>query len=491
MAVVLVAAAFVPATSAADTVRVTTGAELAGALARGVAGDTIQLAPGPYGPVTITGRGGPAADLTLAGDAGATLAGLTITGSQRIVLSGLGLVPAGAEARISIASSSAVTLRGLRADGGASGAGVSIDLAASATGVMIADSTFLHCASPYCIRTMSPDVVIQHNTFDDLDDTDAVHGFGGGVIRGNHMDHALPHGGGNHNDFIQIGAGGPWTIDGNWFGVRAGGAASVWLDPINGGLIHDAVIENNIVTGHHPGQYVGIFVGGDGTPADLLPRNIAVINNTVISGISNSLRFGRAYATLPVEQRPLVVDNAGERLVGMCDRIRSGRNVFRVGQACAATDVIGNPHLDADGAPTPASRLLIDGGDPEVAPEHDFFGYPRTVGAPDIGAIEFGASRAPAPLPVKAHARARLILLHVRRSLHRTTVRVRAADAARVTVTLLRNGRIVARSARARPGHAVVTLTLATPRHGKLVVRIRALGPGGGAVRVIRLGARP
>ena len=51
--------------------------------------------------------------------------------------------------------------------------------------------------------------MIQHNTFDDLDDTDAVHGFGGGVIRGNHMDHALPHGGGNHNDFIQIGAGGP------------------------------------------------------------------------------------------------------------------------------------------------------------------------------------------------------------------------------------------------------------------------------------------
>ena len=107
--------------------------------------------------------------------------------------------------------------------------------------------------------------MIQHNSFDDLDDTDAVHGFGGGVIRANHMDHALPHGGGNHNDFIQIGAGGPWTIDGNWFGVRTGGAASIWLDPINGGLIHDAVIENNVVTGHYGGQYVGIFVGGDGT----------------------------------------------------------------------------------------------------------------------------------------------------------------------------------------------------------------------------------
>ena len=131
--------------------------------------------------------------------------------------------------------------------------------------------------------------------------------------------------------------------------MRTGGAASIWLDPINGGLIHDAVIENNVVTGHYAGQYVGIFVGGDGTSAALLPRNITVINNTVISGLSNSLRFGRAYATLPLDQRPLVVNNTGERLLDMCDRIRSGHNVFGVGQACTATDVIGNPHLDATG----------------------------------------------------------------------------------------------------------------------------------------------
>ena len=273
---------------------------------------------------------------------------MTITGSQRIVVSGLGVAPAGTAALIRVASSNGVTFRGLILDGGAGGAGAAMDITADATGVVIADSTFLHCSSPYCIRTMAPDVVIQHNTFDELDDTDAVHGFGGGVIRANHMDHALPHGDGNHNDFIQIGAGGPWTIDGNWFGVRTGGAASIWLDPINGGLIHDAVIENNVVTGHYAGQYVGIFVGGDGTSAALLPRNITVINNTVISGLSNSLRFGRAYATLPLDQRPLVVNNTGERLLDMCDRIRSGHNVFGVGQACSATDVIGNPHLDAD-----------------------------------------------------------------------------------------------------------------------------------------------
>jgi hypothetical protein len=79
-----------------------------------------------------------------------------------------------------------------------------MEIAADATGLVIADSTFLHCSSPYCIRTIAPDIVIRHTTFDDLDDSDAVHGFGGGVIRADHMDHALPHGDGNPNDFTVL-----------------------------------------------------------------------------------------------------------------------------------------------------------------------------------------------------------------------------------------------------------------------------------------------
>jgi hypothetical protein len=490
IALLLAVAGLVPATAAARTMRVGTDAELTTALASAQPGDTIQLAPGAYSPVTLTGRGGPGADLTLAGDAGATVAGMTITGSQRIVVSGLGLVPAATAAQVRVASSSTVMFKGLHLDGGAGGAGASMDIAATARGVVIIDSTFLHCSSPYCIRTMSPDVVIQHNTFDDLDDSDAVHGFGGGVIRANHMDHALPHGGGNHNDFIQIGAGGPWTIDGNWFGVRTGGAASIWLDPINGGLIHDAVIENNVVTGHYAGQYVGIFVGGDGTPVELLPRNITVVNNTVVSGLSNSLRFGRAYATLPVAERPLVVNNTGDRLLDMCDRIRSGHNVFAMGQACTATDVIGNPHLDANGAPTAASTLLIDHGDPSVAPANDFYGFARTVRVPDIGAIEFGASAA-APAPAKVHGAARFSSVRVARGLHRIVVRVRASNVTRVVATVLRNGRVTAKAAHSGSAHTGVKLSLVTPRRGTLVVRIHALGLGRDALRVVTRKARP
>jgi len=319
-----------------------------------------------------------------------------------------------------------------------------------------------------------------------------VHGFGGGVIRGNHMDKALPHGNGNHNDFIQIGAGGPWVIDANWMGVRTNGAASIWLDPINGGLIHDAVISNNVVTGHYqPGQYVGIFVGGDGTSAALLPRNVTVINNTVVAGISNSLRFGRAYATMPVDQRPLVVNNAGERLIDQCDRIRTSHNVFQVGQACSPTDVIGLLHVDPNtGAPSSASTLLINKGDPTGAPTTDFFGFTRNVGAIDIGAIELGASGAPLP-PVKTHARPKLVAVKVQRGLHSALLRVRTSNATRVTVTVLRNGHIVAKAEHKGSATKGVRLGVRTPRHGKLVFRVRAYGPGGGAVRLVTVRARP
>jgi hypothetical protein len=491
IALLLALAALVPAGATAGTVRVTSDAELSAALAASRQGDVIQLAPAAYSTVIVTGRGGPAGDLTLQGEPGASIAGMTISGSQRIVVSGLAVAPAAARALISVATSSNVTFRGLNVDGGAGGAGAAMDLAATATGVVIIDSTFLHCSSPYCIRTSAPDAVIQHNTFDALDDTDAVHGFGGGVIRGNRMDHALPHGEGNHNDFIQIGAGGPWTIDGNWFGVRTSGAASIWLDPINGGLIHDAVISNNIVTGHEAGQYVGIFVGGDGTSADLLPRNISLINNTVVSGLSNSLRFGQAYATLPLEQRPLVVNNAGERLVGMCDRIRSAHNVFGFGQACASTDAIGNPNLDANGYPTAASTLLVNRGDASVAPPLDYFGYARSVGLPDIGAVEFGAGPSASAPPVKVKARARLVSLRVFRRRRSTTVRVRTSNSTRFTVTALVRGRVVARRVHAGSARRGVRLTLATPRRGRLVIRIRASGPGGDVLRVVNRKAPP
>jgi hypothetical protein len=484
------AAALAPGVAAAANVRVATAAELTAAIAAAVPGTTIALAPGSYGEVAVVGRGGPGADIALAGEPGATIAGMTITGSQRIVVSGLNVVPDGAPAQISVASSSVVSFSAVHLDGGAGGAGAAIDLAPSAVSVAIIDSTFLHCASPFCIKAAGPGVLIQHDTFDSLDDTDAVHGFGSGIIRFNHMDHALPHGNGNHNDFVQIGDGGPWTIDANWMGVRTNGAASIWVDQIDGGHIHDVVISNNVVTGHEPGQYVGIFVGGDGTSAALLPRNVTVINNTVISGLATSLRFGQAYTTLPVDERPLVVNNTGERLMGQCDRIRTSHNVFAVGEACSASDVIGDPHLDAAGNPTAASTLLINRGDPS-APATDYLGNARTVGLPDIGAIEFGASPSAVLAPPRKLAGPRLVTVTLRRTSHRLAIRVRTSNSTRFTVTALRTGKAVAKATHAGSAGRGILVTLKTPRRGLLVIRIRIGGPGGTLVRSLASRARP
>ena len=484
VALLVCAGALAPAAASAATIRVTSDAALSAALAAAAPGSGIVLAAGSYAPVTIAGR----SDLTLAGEPGATVAGLAITGSQRIAVSSLAVAPTSDPALVSVASSSVVSFTGISLDGGAGGAGASMEFDETAASVTVANSTFLHCATPYCIKAAGPGVLIQGDTFDSLDDTDAVHGFGSGTIRGNHMDHALPHGDGNHNDFIQIGGGGPWTIDANWFGVRTNGAASIWLDSIGGGMIHDVVISDNIVTGHYTGQYVGIFIGGDGTSAALMPRAVTLINNTIISGLSESLRFGEAYAHLPVDQRPLVVNNVGERLVGMCDRIRTAHNVFEVGEACSPTDAIGNPHLDANGAPTAASALLIDHGDPS-APPADFYGYARTVGPPDIGAIEFGATAAAAP--PKVHAKPRLVAVRLLRRLHTLRVRVRTANSTRFAVTVLRNGRVVAKAAHTGSARRGVALTFATPRRGLLKIRVRISGPGGTIIRLLGAKARP
>jgi hypothetical protein len=64
------------------------------------------------------------------------------------------------------------------------------------------------------------------------------------------------------------------------------------------------------------------------------------------------------------------------------------RNVIAEGEACAPSDVVGDPMLDAQGRPTPASTLLIDRANVRLAPPFDFLGRSRGS-APDIGAFEY------------------------------------------------------------------------------------------------------
>ena len=67
-----------------------------------------------------------------------------------------------------------------------------------------------------------------------------------------------------HNDHIQIMGGGPWTIVGNRFGDRGGGAASVFVSegPNNtSNRVHDVLVESNIFKGKSTGHY-GVVLGG-------------------------------------------------------------------------------------------------------------------------------------------------------------------------------------------------------------------------------------
>ena len=70
-------------------------------------------------------------------------------------------------------------------------------------------------------------------------------------------------------------------------------------------------------------------------------------------------------------------------------------------------------------------------------------------------------------------------------------MRVRTSNATRFTVTALVRGRVVARKVHAGSARTGVRLTLATPRRGRLVIRIRASGPGGDALRVVNRKAPP
>ena len=506
---VLSCATVLAAPAAASDVRVATDAELASALALALPGDSIALAAGSYAPIAITGRGGPGADITLRGEPGATIAGMAILASTRIVVRDLTVAPASATAYVTVTSSSSVAFSGLRVDGGDAGLGATIWIDADAAAVAVRDSTFRRCASPMCIRASGPDVLIEHNVFDELYDSDAVHGFGSGMIRGNHMDHALPHGDGNHNDFIQIGEGGPWTIEGNWFGERTGGAASIWVDSIRKGVIHDVLVQNNVLTGHYAGQDVGIFIAGDDRSVALLPTNVRVINNTVASGLLNSLRFGEAYSTLPLEERPLVANNVGDRLAEMCDRIRSVDNVFAVGEACTESDVIGDAALDATGAPTAASALLLGRADPSLAHAR------RLLRLRADGAARHRCDRVRRLPGCRPRSSLRGRRPHPRpspRNRARSRRRRRGRSGGPASRPCARGGSPVtscsssapgmrcacawqsspaaassSRAARAGTASGRVRFVLHAPRGGRLVVRVRATGAAGGAARSIAL----
>jgi hypothetical protein len=202
------------------------------------------------------------------------------------------------------------------------------------------------------------------------------------------FDRALRGAHGNHNDLIQIMGGGPWTIVGNRFGQRQGGAAQIFVSPgirNRSNAIHDVSILSNLFTGK---MGFALQVAGGQKSGIGPPINVRIVNNTILSGTQSALRLSDTFGALEPAKRPLVANNIfAVSNGGFCRQARVFKNLVEKGRPCEG-DRQGSAKLGADEGPTRQSLLVINGGDRRFAPPTDFFGKGR-VGAPDLGAIEF------------------------------------------------------------------------------------------------------
>lgn len=370
-------------------------AAFAAAVEQAAQGDTIELAAGTYAPLTVDGKTG----ITIRGPRDARLDGITIVNSADIVVEGITITPSGeARAEISARRSKNVIVTGVLIDGRdeAVGAGVAAD--ETVDGFELRGSEITNCGeNQRCIAMdFTANARIVGNAFRECFSCDFIRGRSGLTIRRNTFDRAVP---GRceaegracaHNDIIQIMGGGPWTIVGNRFGdsVGGGGAVFVSLGRNNeDNPIRDVLIASNVFTGTVP--YFAVNVTGEqAAPAGLI-SGIRIVNNTILSGGAAGISLDAVWASLPEEQRPLVANNVFGRLRNrdICNRGRFVANVVVRGSTCPGA-ARGPTALDSAGAPTRASRALIDKADTRYAPKLDHYGKKRN-GRADIGAIEY------------------------------------------------------------------------------------------------------
>jgi hypothetical protein len=381
----------------ARTLRAWDGPSFQAALAQARSGDTIALRDGSYPILVVQGRRF-GARLRIEGSRNASLAGTHFDRSSNVTLVGVTITPPGTEpARISIRRSRHITVDRVLVAGRRGGAGAAIATDRTSADVIVRRSEITSCGSgARCIELGARRLLLAGNAFHDCYDCDFVRGSssGGVTIRGNSFDRAIRGGctqgtACNHNDHIQIMGGGPWRIVGNRFGDRHGGAASVW---VNHGVrntrnrIHDVLVASNVFAGD--GGLFAIRIGG-GTGAGVgLPRRIAVVNNTVLSGTVSALAISSGWHTTPPSARPLVANNVfAVQARRSCALGRFSSNVAETGTACAG-GAVGPAQLDSAGRPTSTSALVIDKADPRYAPARDFTGAMRR-GRPDRGAFEY------------------------------------------------------------------------------------------------------
>jgi hypothetical protein len=351
--------------------------------------------------------------------------------------------------------------------------GAALLVLAHASDVSVSDSTFTQCGhSRACVLAHGTGVSILHNSFDQMIDCDGVRGSGSNVtITGNTFDHALRGTYDNHNDFIQMLGGGPWTITRNKFGQRNAGAAQVFAKAANNNTdlpIHDVTVASNIFYGD---MFFAVEIGpGNGSvPA---ARNVSIVNNTILSGSAAAIRLSSEVLQLPVDQRPVVANNIEAVSKGeLCPlAAHTSRNLVVTGKPCPG-DLKGDPNLSPSYEPTPASTNLLGKADPQYAPATDFFGHPHGA-VPDIGAIYAGGG-SPVSLSLTVPHGMRITLATLKRRQWKLSATARVRGAVKVQVALLRDGRTIAGVAKPGGTASSTTVTFLLPPGVRKPIKLR------------------
>jgi len=381
------------------TIPVKDEASFKAALSQARGGTTIRLADGAYPRLEVEKRtfAGP---VTIVGSRNAKLAGIDFVQSANFVLKGVTLTPpANVAATIFITKSSRkIVVDDVLVDGRDERVGAYVKSTDDTSDVTVQNSELTNCGfKGGCIRPGARSLRVIGNRFFDCRSCTFIKGGGNGaLVRGNTFDlaHNVRCMGGPkncpHNDHIHIVGGGPWTITGNRFGDYKEGAAMIYANPTvhdQANPIHDLVIASNLFTGVGG---IAIRIGvGQKSPAPP-PRNVRIVNNTVLSGLRGAVLLHDPWAQVPAAERPLVANNILSSMsTSNCARGRFIRNLVLRGPACPK-DRRGNAKLDAKtAAPTEQSSLVVNKADPRYAPKTDFYGR-RRQGRPDIGAIELG-----------------------------------------------------------------------------------------------------
>jgi hypothetical protein len=270
--------------------------------------------------------------------------------------------------------------------------GVAVQLDSDDSDITISHSEFSRCQHGLaCILAQGRELTIDHVRFHTVRDADVIRGAAADVtISDSDLHDALPgtHGD-NHNDLIQILGGGPWTIQRNHFGVRANGAAQIYVDPRSGprGPAEDIHVYSNLFTGSNKDMFFAVEVRTPAESATPLADGVEIVNNTIVSANVAAITLADEYAKVPLDKRPLVENNIlGLQKRNLCGVARMKTNVVEAGNACPG-DRTGDAQLDSDYRPTAASAKLLANGTSDGAPATDKAGKKR-VDPPTVGAFE-------------------------------------------------------------------------------------------------------